>query len=441
MEAIGAVERALVASPDDPAAWLLKRILYSGLSEAEYKAAAGGDRPAADFDHGYVEQLGLALINDPARWQRGVEYLRLAARGLPARAPGLFLQIAQAHQQAGQTDAVWDYYELAKRAGKAFGPKNLEDKDRHEYFQVIKQLAEHARSRNDFDAAIENYQLYTEYERSGLETLRTLAGVYEQKGDVLGALRTTEKALIYDPRDKDLLERKDRYYYSVAPDVLQAQVDAVREGFDVDYCLRKARSLLEFKDAAPDVIDWAQHLAALAQVVRPDSSAAKVLRARARRRRGDVDGSRAILEEVYTQKPERFPTAADEDAWYVACRLLGEAYLYEFGRPDLAVPCLNDFRKSSKSGADTLYKLAQAYEQLGDRARAKKCYEHVIAYSGHPLVVDARDAIFWEWPAAEWTGRISFAAANRVPPSLSSPPSASSRSSPRFLRRCRDRSA
>ena len=292
MEAIGAVERALAGSPDDPAAWVLKRILYSGLSEAEYKTAAGGDRPAADFDHGYVEQLGLALINDPARWQRGVEYLRLAARGLPTRAPGLFLQIAQAHQQAGQTDAVWDYYELAKRAGKAFGPKESRRQGPPRVFPGDQAARRAARSRNDFDAAIENYQLYTEYERSGLETLRTLAGVYEQKGDVLGALRTTEKALIYDPKDKDLLERKDRYYYSVAPDILQAQVDAVREGFDVDYCLRKARSLLEFKDAGPDVIDWAQHLAALAQVVRPDSSAAKVLRARALRRRGDIDGSR-----------------------------------------------------------------------------------------------------------------------------------------------------
>jgi tetratricopeptide (TPR) repeat protein len=394
MEAIAAVERALPGAPDDPAAWELKRILYSELTEPEYKQAAGGDRPAVDFDHAYVEQLGLALINDSARWQRGVDYLRLAARGEPARAPALFVHIAQAQQRAEQVDAVWDYYELAKRAGKAFGPKNLADGDRHEYFQVVKLLAEHARDRSDFDAAIENYQLYTEYERSGLETLRVLAGVYEQKGDVLSALRTNEKALIYAPKDKDLLERKDRYYYSLMPDALRAQEDAARESLDVDYCLRKARALLDFKEAEPDVIDWAEHLAELAQIVRPDSSAARVLHARALRRRGDIDPARALLEEVYTQKPERFASGADEDAWYLACRLLGETYLYELGRPDLAVPCLKDFRKSSKSGADTLYKLAQAYEQLGDPARAKKYYEHVVSYSGHPLVMDARDALY-----------------------------------------------
>src|SRR5438067_1108337 len=62
-------------------------------------------------------------------------------------------------------------------------------------------------------------------------------------------------------------------------------------------------------------------------------------------------------------------------------------------RPDLAVPCLTDFRKCARSGADTLYRLGQAYEQLGDRARALKCYEHVTSYDNHPLLYEAREAI------------------------------------------------
>ena len=37
---------------------------------------------------------------------------------------------------------------------------------------------------------------------------------------VLAALWATEKALVYNGSDKDLLERKDRYYYSVMPDQL-----------------------------------------------------------------------------------------------------------------------------------------------------------------------------------------------------------------------------
>ena len=63
------------------------------------------------------------------------------------------------------------------------------------------------------------------------------------------------------------------------------------------------------------------------------------------------------------------------------------------GRPDLAIPCFNAYRKSSKSGADTIYKLGQAYEQIGDRARAAKCYENVTSYEGHPLAPEAREGL------------------------------------------------
>jgi tetratricopeptide (TPR) repeat protein len=75
-------------------------------------------------------------------------------------------------------------------------------------------------------------------------------------------------------------------------------------------------------------------------------------------------------------------------------RLLGDLYLQELGRPDLAVPCYQEFRKSSKSGADTIYKLGQAHEMLGDLPRAKKCYEQVTAYESHPLAPDAREALY-----------------------------------------------
>jgi predicted Zn-dependent protease len=71
---------------------------------------------------------------------------------------------------------------------------------------------------------------------------------------------------------------------------------------------------------------------------------------------------------------------------------LGDLYL-ETGRADLAVACFNDFRKSSKSGAKTLYKLGQAFEALGDRGRASKCYEQVTAYEGNPLTPDAHEAL------------------------------------------------
>jgi tetratricopeptide (TPR) repeat protein len=393
MDAIGAVERHLAASPDDATIWDLKRLLYSGLTEAEYVATAGENVAAADFDHGYVQQLGLALINDPVRWERGGEYLRIAVRGLPALGPSLFTQIAQAQERAGHAEEALRNYELAKVAGRAVGPKNLADDERQTYFAVVKLLAEKAVARGDLHAAIENYHLCAESERSGLETLRTLAGLYERVGDPLLALRVTEQALLYNAKDKDLLERKDRYYYSVMPDDLRRRLDLVRHGFDVDYCLRKARTLLDTRGGDLDLLDWAEHLLRVAEVVQPDSLTLKVLLARARLRRGERDEAVALLESVRSPKPEKF-AGDDQEAWYVACRLLGELYLYELARPDLAVPCFNDFRNSSKSGADTMYKLGQAYEQLGDTRRAVKCYESVTAYDGHPLAPDAREALY-----------------------------------------------
>lgn len=393
LEAIAAVERQLAVNPEDAEAWALKRLLYQDLTEAAYEDVVGPSGAAADFDHEYCHQLGLALINNSAEWRRACEYLRIAARGLPGKGPSIFTQIAQAHQREGQTEGVWPNYELAKRAGRAVGPKNLSPDERQAYFTAVKLMADGALAHGAIDLAIENYQLYAEFERSGLETLRTLAGLYERKGDALAALRVTEQALVYSPKDKDLLERKDRYYYSVMPNDLRACPEAVRAGLDLAYCLKKARQLLDAKNWDLDTLDWAQHLAELARVLQPESLSAKVLVARARLRRGEKEEGIALLEEVRSPKPERFASGEDEEAWYLANKLLGEVYLYELNKPDLAVECLKEFRHSSKSGADTLYKLGQAYEQLGDRTRAVKFYKHVVSYDNHPLAPDAYDAL------------------------------------------------
>ncbi|HEV3116845.1 MAG TPA: tetratricopeptide repeat protein, partial [Gemmataceae bacterium] len=242
------------------------------------------------------------------------------------------------------------------------------------------------------DEAIENYHLCTENERCGLETLRTLADLYERKGDCLYACRITEQALLYNAKDKDLLARKDKYYWSITPEDLQARLDYARSWFDVNYCLNKSQAVLDAKAWDLDSLDWAQHLATLAHMVKPESLSAKVLLARALLRRGEKDQALALLERVHSPRPQKFADD-DEDAWYTGSKLLGELYLYDFHKPDLAVECFRAFRESTRSGADTLYKLGQAYEQLGDRPRAIKCYQQVAAFSDHPLAPDAQDAL------------------------------------------------
>jgi tetratricopeptide (TPR) repeat protein len=391
MEAIAAVERRLAAQSDDAAAWDLKRLLYSDLTEAEYLETAGSDKSAAHFDHEYCRQLGLALITDANRWERGGEYLRMAAHGLPNLGPGLYVQIAKASERAGNFKGVWQNYELAKRAGRAAGPKNLAAEERQLYFAVVKALADDAMKHDEVDNAIENYRLYTEYERAGLETYRNLAELYERNKDPWAALHATEQGLVYDSTDKDLLARKDRYYYSVMPDELQKRYEDVRKWFDVNYCLDKARWVLDRQGGELELLDWADHLVQLAQVARPDSLMVRVLRARILRRRGEVEEAVKLLEEVRANKPEKFPSNEEEEAWYLSCRLLGDLYLNE--KPDLAVQCFQEYRKSPKSGADTQYKLGVAYENLGDRARAVKCYQQVVAFEGHPLAGEAHDAL------------------------------------------------
>lgn len=367
IEAIVAVERHLQEQPDDQGVIPLKKLLYHDLSEAEYDLGAGGPGIVVPgVDHAYLQHLGVGLIDDDAHWQRGGEYLRLAARGLPALGPTLFVRIAQAQQRAGRAEEARHNYELAKRAGLSVGAANLDPPERLAYFSTVKHLGEEAMARGDLDEAIENFRYYSESERSGIETLRTLASLYERRGDPLAAARATDQALQYNGKDADLLERKDRYYNSILPDDLKARLEQFAGGFDVAYCFQKTRTILErYTDV--DWLDVALRLTELALVVKPDSLLAKLQHARVQLRLGERDRAIALLEEVRgPQKPERFASGEDEEAWFQASQLLGDLYL-ETGRADLAVPCLNDFRKSSKSGARTLFKLGHAYEQTGDR--------------------------------------------------------------------------
>jgi predicted Zn-dependent protease len=117
-----------------------------------------------------------------------------------------------------------------------------------------------------------------------------------------------------------------------------------------------------------------------------------VLLARVLLRYGEADRALTILEDVHEQRPEKFGSSADEDAWYTTCQVLADLYL-ERSRADLAIPCLIEFRKSAKSGARTLFKLGQAHEMLGDRVHALRFYKQVTAYEGNPLAADAYEAM------------------------------------------------
>jgi tetratricopeptide (TPR) repeat protein len=348
---------------------------------------------AQDFDHAYAEQLGLVLAEDPQQWQRGCMFLRIAGKGQPVRAPNLFITIGKAYQKFGDTAGQWQNYMSAIRSAKTVGLDNVSAEDKVSLFAVAKLTGDHASQGGDVDTALECYKFYSQYEKSGVETWRTLAGLFERKGDAWMALHCTEHALSYPGAgsDQDLQERKDRIMYTITPEEVKERWENVGKWFDVEYCLTKTKWLLERYQGDQDLLDWASHLTAVARAAWPGSIQVRLLQARIHRLRGETAEAAAALENVRQNKPEKFASGEEKDAWYVVHRLLGDMYMDE--KPDQAVLCYQEFRQSDRAGADTMYKMGRAYENLGDLARAAKCYENVLAYEGHPLYYEARDGL------------------------------------------------
>ncbi len=393
VEAIGAVERQLAAAPEDSAALELKANLYSGLVEAEFVAAAA-DGPPEWFNYDYVEQLGLALADDPdpERRDRGMAYLRVAGRGLADRGPAIFRKLADVAEKAGDLEATRGYLEQVKRTGyAALRDRRLAPDQKEIYLASLQKLAAAAELREDYEAAIDDLRFYLDAGgKQELQTYRRLADLYGKNKDALNGLLMVETGLTYVGTDSELLKKKDTFYYSVTPEQVEAKKDRIGRWFDARYCARKAAEILNMKDGDADLLDWATHLATLAKIMQPGSAAVRLVEARCRLRRGERDEGLRMLEDLREGKKG---SGDDEEAWYTATKLLGDMYLDELNQPDLAIACYTDFKESNKSGADTLFKLARAYEAKGDIKNALRFYEAVTAYESHPLRWEAEAAI------------------------------------------------
>jgi len=388
IEALRAIERQLIQSPDDPAVREFRREIFAGLTEEDYAAAAASG-PLPDFPYAYAEEVGLPLLAQPDQWRKGALLIRIAAHGLAERGPGLYQKLAEVADKNGDSAEAHRCRKRAREFGQAVGPANLPADQKAIYFAIVKKLGEEAAAAKEWKEAIYNYTLYSQSEGSGKETLRSLAQMYENDGQVLPALRVTEDALTRGT-DKDLTDRKDRYYYSVDPDELRSKADEVRGHFDVKYCVKKAKQLLDSNSPELDVLDWATHLAKVALVMEPKNLTATVQMARCHLRRGERDDGLRLLEDVR----EMTPSGGEErEAREWTLRQLGALYLDDYNRADLAIGCLTEFLDSEKSGARTLYDLGRAYEAQGDLSRSLKYYQQAAAYEDNPVRWDAEEAI------------------------------------------------
>ena len=393
MAAIAVVEQALAKQVDDPIALDLKQCLYADLTESEYLQSLNASElgQVQHFDHVYCFALGKEALQDPLRWRDGVRWLKIAAQGQPKSAPAIYRQIAQAaaansdHELAAKArDAVIDW-------GRRIGPDQLTETARDAYFQTVKQEADQVYQQGRWDDALRYYQLYAAHAASGAETMRLITELYEKQGDVPHALVSNAQCMIYDAEHPLHRERQDKYYYSLTPALYHQNESLLKAAFDVAYCINKARELLDHRQSGPEQVDWALHLAELAGAVVPTSVSAHVLAGRARLRRGETDQAKALLEFARQTVEGQWTKYDHEDDWFLAHRLLGDLYL-EQGMPAQAVACFAVYRRATQSGAATVYKMGQAYEQLDDVKKAIACYEHVGIYD-NPLAADARNAI------------------------------------------------
>ncbi len=391
IEAIAAVERQLVKVPGDPSALELQRTLYAGLSESEFVSAAAMTAPV-EFNYEYVEQFGLALIPDENadRRDRGMGYLRIAGRGLPSRGPVIFSTLADVATKLGRAEEAHGYRDQVKRAGLLVGPRNLPTDQRILYLNALQKLADDAAARGDTQNAVDDMRLFVEGGKEDANSLRRLAELYALNKDPLNALLIVERGLLYAKTDADLLAKKDSYYYSVEPERIAAVKDKVAGWFDADYCLKKAAQVADQRESDLETLDYGLHMVRLAKVMKPESHAVQLAEARLQLRKGERQEGLRLLEDIRAAKKG---SGEEEDAWYIATKIVGDLYLDELGRPDLAIACYTDYREYQRSGADTIYMLGKAYEAKGDVHSAIKSYELVTAYQNHPRYWDATEAV------------------------------------------------
>ena len=421
MEAIAAVERKLAADPGSDKAKEYRTVLYSGLQEGEFVAAVAVAGVPKDFNYEYVEQLGYQLAddNDPDRRDRGLGYLRVAGRGLAARSPSIFQKLADVSTKHGDRATAHAYTEQIKRSGREFGARNFAKDQREIYLNALRKLSAQAEAEGDaikaeadaadaqgdaatrlvkdeeakpyYEAAIADLQLYRDDGGNAvLEAYRKIAELHGKMRDPLNAVINVEAALAYSSTDADLLRKKDSYYYSVAIDRLELAKASVGKWFDVAYCVKKAMAVLNRAEADADLLDWATHLTRLAKVIEPASNRVRLVEARCLLRKGERDAGISLMEDV-REGPKG--SGDEEEAWYNATRLLGQLYLDELNRPDLAVKAYTDYKEYHKSGADTLFNIARAYEAQNDTANAAKFYNAVTVFEEHPKYWEAKDAL------------------------------------------------
>ncbi|QDU64828.1 Tetratricopeptide repeat protein [Planctomycetes bacterium Pan216] len=391
---LASVERRLEQRPDDADAASFKAFLYPKVTLELYEKflhASPGE--SLDwFDFRAMRDLGRRRLEEENDLAGAADATRVAETGLTQERLSLWKRLAEIEERRG-SDEAWRWRERIRDFGREVGVSRLSTVEQSAFYDAVRQLAERAHAAGEIEAAIEHYELYADAPTSGQRTLRLLKSLHEERGDRLAAIRPVELALAYqlsDAEKKEWLAEKHRLYRDITPPEVQSRLVAVERFFDFWYCFREAKRLLE-QDADLELVKHYLELAALggSRLV----PQVNYLLGRINYRQEAYTDAAACLEQVVQARPERFASSEDEEIYFSSCRLLGDLYLDRLDDPDRAVECYLIYKDYLKSGAETLFRLGCAYERSGRPKNARKWYDMVLVYPGHPRASDAKEAL------------------------------------------------
>ena len=392
LDFIAVIEEQLTRTLGDTTARDFKTFLYRKVEQASYERfkRTWGSEGLARFDYRFCKNVANELAGESP--DKAVELFMVSCDGLADERLSLLFRVAQIHESTDHAKSINEYRQI-RDDGRAQGVSSLSRADREAFDESARRLAQEAESTGDASEAIANWEIYAGSDRSGMATRRRLQSLYESQGDRLLAIRHLQGALTYDttePERKKLVADRTRLYHEVTPDELRPRLTEVERFFDFEYCYRRALQLFDEKATDDEVTHYIQ----LAEL-----GGSKQLRlvnfllGRLHLRQGDERSAAMCLEQTRANPPKQFRNDEEKQAYFRACRLLGQLYVDKLGEPEKAIECLSIYKDHLDSGADTLFLLARAYEGAGQIKAARKWYDMVLVYPSHPKANAAKEAL------------------------------------------------
>jgi tetratricopeptide (TPR) repeat protein len=364
----------------------LLSLAYRGLTHADFECF----EPKASLNVKLLRQVALDVLHVEGDRPRACELFAVLFDAWPEARITTASALAEAH-----TDPVLSRAWLVqvREAARSRGFRQLDHDEQLALDDAVRVLAQDAIAEKDLPAALAHWEIFATSPASGIDTRRKLIDGYVEIGQLVRAVVHLEALLHFqlstDER-KRWTARKRELYRSITPVDLTPVLRDVESTFDFDACYRWASEAFDKHDD-PAVVSHFLSLAELGGV--RQLRFVNMLLGRQHFRAGDYEKSALCFEQVRARPPARFQNVDEEKIYFRACRLLGEIYVEHLNDPARAIEPLKLFKDHVDSGADTLFLLGRAYEQLGQIAQARKWYDLVLVYPSHPKAAAARDAL------------------------------------------------